>query len=777
MSHFFEGLGRVVVRFRWLVVLIWIVGTVVAVHSLPTLASQVDNNNGAFLPASAPSNQAAVLAQPLIGPQTRSQVPIVAATSASGLSGADQSALDAVVSRLRAVPSVISSHFLDTSPDGRAVELLVVSSVSPFDQGKSKTLIDNLNSALDTVSLPSDLQIHLAGQVATNVASQEQSAKQGKQIQDASLLFIVVLLFIIFRSLLAPIVTLLPAALVLGLSGSFIGGLGSAGALKISFFTQILLIVLILGAGTDYGLFLVFRVREQLLDGSEPKEAVVTAVRRVGESITASAATVVVALLTLLAASFGLYHDLGLPLAIGIATMLVAGLTLLPALLAILGRAVFWPTKTLPRDHSDGVWGRVASRLVRRPALTLTVGVLVLGALSLFALGFKPSGFGGDVSAPAGSSAAKGNAALVAYFPQSSANPTNVVMRFPTSVWKDPGQLESATEGLRDGREFSTVTGPLDPNGAPLTPGELSSLYHQLRPYGSAQELVTQPLDPPAGSGVSLAAYATYLTTARYISADGHTVQWETGLRAGTPGSTAALNAVPGIRTLVARVADQSGADASGVAGEAPALYDVSHISDGDVGKIVPIAIVAIGLVLALVLRSLIAPLYLILSVVLSYLASLGIAVIVFMRFGGQGGIIFLLPFLMFIFLLALGEDYNILVMTRIREEATKDTLRRAVVRSVGATGPTVTSAGLVLAGSFVVLAVVGGSGQGNGGIRVIGVGLAVGILLDTFVVRTVLVPATVELLGRWNWWPSRMARGTTDVDLTRSQRGPGASH
>jgi RND superfamily putative drug exporter len=390
---------------------------------------------------------------------------------------------------------------------------------------------------------------------------------------------------------------------------------------------------------------------------------------------------------------------------------------------------------------------------------TLTIGVLALGGLSLFALGFKPTGFGGDVSAPVGSSAAKGNAALTAFFPQSSANPTNVVMTFPTSVWEDPGQLRTADDGLRTGPYFSTVTGPLDPNGNPLTPAELSSLYHLVHPYGSAQELVTRGLVPPSGSKIPAAAYLDYLTTARFVSADGHTVQWEVGLRAGTPGSTAAIEAVPGMRALIARVARDAGADKSGLAGEAPALYDVSHISDGDVGKIVPIAIVAIGLVLALVLRSLVAPLYLILSVVLSYLASLGISVLVFMKIGGQEGIVFLLPFLMFIFLLALGEDYNILVMTRIREEARKDTLRRAVVRSVGATGPTVTSAGLVLAGTFVVLAVVGGSGPGNSEIRVIGVGLAVGILLDTFVVRTVLVPATVELLGRWNWWPSRMSR------------------
>jgi RND superfamily putative drug exporter len=214
-------------------------------------------------------------------------------------------------------------------------------------------------------------------------------------------------------------------------------------------------------------------------------------------------------------------------------------------------------------------------------------------------------------------------------------------------------------------------------------------------------------------------------------------------------------------------VAARAGAAADGVAGEAPALYDVSNISDGDLRHIVPVAVLAIGIVLALVLRSLIAPLYLILSVVLSYLASLGLSVIVFIKLGSSGGIVFLLPFLMFIFLLALGEDYNILVMTRIREEAGKRPLREAVVRAVGATGPTVTSAGLVLAGTFAVLAVVGGSGPGNGQVRQIGFGLAVGILLDTFVVRTVLVPSTVSLLGRWNWWPSAMGRHAAPASVS----------
>jgi RND superfamily putative drug exporter len=169
------------------------------------------------------------------------------------------------------------------------------------------------------------------------------------------------------------------------------------------------------------------------------------------------------------------------------------------------------------------------------------------------------------------------------------------------------------------------------------------------------------------------------------------------------------------------------------------------------------------------VLRSLVAPLYLLASVVISYLASLGLAVIVFIYFAHQGGLTFILPFLMFIFLLALGEDYNILVMSRIREEAARLPLREAVVKAIGATGSTVTSAGLVLAGTFAVFAVISARQPGGSSVESVGFGLAVGILLDTFVVRTVLVPATVTLIGRLNWWPAAMGRRPQDTTETRT--------
>ena len=324
---------------------------------------------------------------------------------------------------------------------------------------------------------------------------------------------------------------------------------------------------------------------------------------------------------------------------------------------------------------------------------------------------------------------------------------------YPRPVWTDPGQVAAAQAALRASGRFRTILGPLNATGTRLSPARYAQLYARLGPPGRL------PLVEPSGLGLPAAAYEAYRASPQFVSADGRTIQFEASLTAGPQQSTAALNATPTIRRVVRRAAAVSGARASGVAGEAAASYDIATTANHDLAVIIPIAAVAIAVVLAAVLRSLVAPLYLIVSVVLSYLSALGVATIVFIDIAGQAGISFFLPFLMFVFLLALGEDYNILVMTRIREEARRLPLREAVIRAVGRTGTTVTSAGIILGGTFAVLAAAAGSGAQSGQLRAIGVGLAVGILMDTFLVRTLLVPATVILLGRLNWWPSALAR------------------
>jgi putative drug exporter of the RND superfamily len=729
----------------------WVIAAVAVPRALPSLSSVTQGNNANFLPASAPSEHALKLAGPL-GGSTLTPVPVVAASAQGTLTQAEQAWLQKLQQDLGKVPTVVKVRDLGHSPDGQAAQLQVLSNVSQGGSGTGvTTLVKDLRNTIARDGPPPGLSVHLAGAVPIQVDQQAKSGNTDGQIQLLSIIFIIGLLLLVFRALLAPLVTLIPAVFAVTISGPLVAEAAHHG-LKVSPLAQILLIVLVLGAGTDYGLFLVFRVRENLRQGQDRRQAVIAAVERVGESITFSAATVIAALLSLLFATFEFYSDLGIPLAIGIGVMLLAGLTLLPALMAIFGRAVFWPSKTQAGTGKTGVWGRVSSRIVRHPVPTLVTGLVVFGGLAFAVTAYTPAGFGGETTAPAGSDSAAGAKILSAHFPQTSANPTNILYQLRQPAWNDLHALETARSQLAASGLFTTVTGPLNPNGATLTPAQLTALHDKLGP----PQLL--PATPPPGTSISPIAYQLYRATGLYISPDGRTVQFLTGLKAGDPSTTAAMNAIPAVRAEAATVARSIGAADYGVGGEAPAIYDISSISNSDLATVIPIAIVVIGILLALVIRSLVAPLYLILSVGLSYLAALGLSVLLFVEIAGDGGLVFFLPFLMFIFLLALGEDYNILVMSRIREEAQRLPLKEAVSRALTATGTTVTSAGLVLGGTFAVFAIVGAQ-QGSTQFRDVGAGLALGVLMDTFLVRTLLVPSTVVLLGRWNWWPSKMSR------------------
>jgi putative drug exporter of the RND superfamily len=525
----------------------------------------------------------------------------------------------------------------------------------------------------------------------------------------------------------------------------------------VSQIASLLLIVLVLGAGTDYALFLMFRVREEMRAGLPGNEAIVLGVARVGETITFSAGILVAALLSLATASFSLYSGLAAPLAIAIGLMLIAGLTLLPALLAIAGPVAFWPSSVRPGGGRTGWWGPACARIVRRPTATLVAGLLVFGALAVASAGYVASGFGGAATAPGGSDSAQGNALLAEHFPQSAANPTVIVLRLGRPVWAAPADVAAAERQLAADPQFTAVSGPFDANGTALTAAQYAALHAS---YGAPRALTAA-----AGAQVPralLAAYQAYRASGSYVSADGYTISFATSLAAGSPAATAAEEAVPAIRADAARAARLAGATASGVTGQAAFTYDVAQLSDSDLRTVIPIAIAVIAVLLAVVMRSLVAPLYLIASVVLSYFSALGLTVLVFVKAAGQPGLTFILPFLLFMFLLALGEDYNILVMSRIREEAHRLPLPEAVGRALNVTGTTVTSAGLVLAGTFGVLAIVGSGSAGQQNVRTIvdvGVGLALGVLMDTFLVRTLLVPSAAVLIGRWNWWPSRLGR------------------
>ena len=745
MHGFFVATGRFAVRFRWAIVLAWLVAAVLAHLFLPSLAGVAQDQSGNSLPASSPSVQAQRLAAPFQRPD-QTPVPVVIASPAGALTATDLAAIQRLAAGMSKVDRVQQIKDLGVSRDRQAAELQVLANVSTNATGPDQQLVAGLRHAITSAGLPRYLHAHLAGPLAAAVDTSQAGQRTLRIGQDLSILFIIVLLLAVFRSVLAPLLTLVPAVIVIQVAGPVIAEASKSG-LQIPSLTEILLIILVLGAGADYGLFLVFRVREELRVGRAPHDAVMVALAKVGESIAFSAATVIGALLTLLLATFSLYSSLGVPLAIALGFMLLAGLTLMPALLAIFGRAAFWPSTTTRRTASPGWWGRTASRIVARPALTLGLGLIAFGGLATAALSYTPAGLGIPPAA-SGSDSAAGNAILKAHFPAASQNPTIVVLRLPASLWTDPAPAFQAEGQLSKAPVFNSVGGPFEVNGVTLTARQLTLLHARFGEPGAL------PAAPPAASGMTPAMWSTYRSESQFISPDGRTVLLSVGLRAGDPDSNAALHQVPAIRAEVAAVARAVGATASGIIGDAPTTYDLSQASDGDLLRIFPIAILVIGLLLALVIRSLIAPIYLIASVALSYLAALGVAVLLFQDVLGAAGLSYFVPFLMFVFLLALGEDYNILIMTRIREEAAVIPLRRAVVRALERTGSTITSAGLILAGTFGVFAVVVSQAPGGAVYRDILASVAIGILMDAFVVRTLVVPSTVALLGRWNWWP-----------------------
>jgi RND superfamily putative drug exporter len=749
MENFMAGMARSAIRFRYLIIAVWLIAGSLCIALFPSLSSAVNTDNSSFLPASSPSVHALNLAAPF--QPTADTTGTLVVLGKSKLTSSDQQAITKLQNKIAKDDHVVSVSDQGLSKDGRVDKAQLVINVQTSSTDAAPT-VASIRSTMSSFDLPSGLSAYLTGQLPSAVDNQNSQAHAQQLTANLSVLVILVMLIIVFRAVAAPLVTLLPAIWVLLMSGAIIAEVSKAG-LQVSTITQTMLTVLLLGAGTDYGLFFIMRVREEMADGASPHQAIERAGRYVGESITFSAGTVIVALLTLLLATFGLYSGLGPALALGVGLMLLAALTLLPALLAVLGRAVFWP-RPVRRPQHEGAYARLADHVIAHPAVTLACGVLFLGVLGAFAAGFTSSGFGGQTTGPAGSQSANGTNVINDHYPAAVANPTQVLMVWKTSVWKNLTPVSNAETGLSKKSVFASVSGPFNPNGTALTTSQLSSLYAQLGPPGKL------PATEPAGTPVPAQQYALYRAEAQFISPDGRTVQYYTSLKAGSPSSTAALNDSPAVRSAVTSVQKANGAADSGVAGLAPVSYDVSTVSQSDLEKVVPVVIALLALLLGLLLRSIVAPLYLVATVLLSYFAALGLAVLIFQVGAGDSGLNFVLPFLLFVFLMALGEDYNILVMTRIREESRHAPLNQAVRTAAHHTGTTVTSAGLILAATFGVAGVTGATSQ----IKELGTAIALGVLIDTFLVRTLMVPAIVVLCRRWNWWPSRLSRRSAQI-------------
>ncbi len=685
---------------KWLVVVFWITAVIV-MYGFASKISEIENNEASsWLPGDAESTQALEAQLAFLSPDTLPA--IVVYERSGGLTPADQDKVAADATTFAELEGTeLEDGTLVTidgevtgpipSPDGEAAQVIV-----PMDLGADgwEAATDIVEQMRETAGSGDDgVTTHVtgpAGQAADSAAAFE--GIDGTLLL-ATVCVVVVILLLTYRS---PVLWLLPvisAGVALVSAQGVIYLLADNAGLTVNAQSIGILTVLVFGAGTDYALLLVARYREELRRHHDRHEAMAEALHRAGPAIIASAGTVVLGMLCLLAAQMNSTQGLGPVAAIGVAVGLLAMITLLPALLMIVGRWIFWPARPLegsPEPTASGLWARTGNSIARRPRIVWISTAVVLGAMCLGTLGLNAQGLTTAESFRGTPDSIEGEEVIAAHFETDVGSPVTII-----TTERDAAAVSEAVGGT-DG--IAEVTEPVTQGGSTYLEASLTSA-----PIGDE-------------------AYAT-----------------------------------------VERVRDAAHqADPASLVGGATALnLDIQDSSGRDNIVVIPLILLVVFLILAVLLRAIVAPLLLMATVVLSFGAALGISALAFEYVFGVGNSESSLPLFVFVFLVALGIDYNIFLMTRVREEALQIGTRRGALVGLSATGGVITSAGLVLAGTFAVLATLPVTFLWQMGFAV-----AIGVLLDTIVVRAVLVTALNLDLGRSMWWPSRLSRP-----------GPGSGH
>ena len=701
-SRVFAGLGQLVTRHPWRVIGAWIIIAVAVIATAPALPTT--SNEASFLPSSYESIKAQNLqdqAFPQAGKVDATAAIIVFARSDRGpLTPADKAKVASIASTLndKHIPNILSVTAGPASPNG-LVQTASVAMTNDMVNGsgtQAGDAIKILRADLEPLISGAGLYAGVTGAAAQQLDSQQSGNKAEQVVLLATLILILVLLLVIFRSPIIALMPIITIAIVAEVAQGLIADVNSALNLNANSQTTVILIVVLFGIGTDYILFLMFRYRERLRAGDAPKQAMATAVERVGEVIASAASVVIVAFLALLLSSLSIFRSLGPTLAIAVAVTLVAALTLIPAVVTLLGTRVFWPSKAWQREPKGARFAAIGRSLGKRPAVFAGVSGLVLVALAIGALGFKPTF---DLSSAGIPSTAESQVALTVLergLPPGATDPTQVYLH--------------ATSGT-------------------LTAAEIAD-------YGTKLKTM---------DGVGAVAPAN-------VSADKATAEYTVTLSE-DPQSTTAVNTVKNGLRPQAHAAAPPGTYAL-VGGTTAVFADIQAATNHDYAVVFPVAAVIILVILMLLLRSLVAPWYLMLSVGLGFGATLGATVLVFQVFAGQAGLVFLLPVYMYLFVVALGTDYNILMIARLREQAQQGMPpRQAAADAVRHAGPAIASAGLILAGTFASLVLAG-----NSILQQVGFAVAAGIALAAFVMAMFFSPSLTALIGNRAWWPGHQA-------------------
>jgi RND superfamily putative drug exporter len=585
----------------------------------------------------------------------------------------------------------------------------VAFTIAPIEASKVFHGTPTIEAIRDRVASEPPLEVHVTGWPSL-ISDYNSAIKEADfKLLGATIVLVLVLLIAVYRS---PILALVPLVVV-GVAFSVVNGivylLNRSTGLAVDSSSTSLLLVLMFGAGTDYCLLLVSRYGAKLRRTESAQDALRSSIPEAAPPMVASGLTVIAALVTLLAGVFGVFRTLGPVNAIGIAVVLLAGLTLLPAILSLLGRRAFWPstasvapTGKREPDGGEGRWRGVGLRVRSRPALYLGVSLAFLIACSA-GLAFWKTDLDPTGGFRASNDSTRGYEILKSAFPPGTVNPTSILVDRPSG----PVRAEDVAEVTSRVSSVPGVQAVVD-TGRRSTDGHaalLSTIYRD-NPFTQAALDRTQ--------------------TIRDTLADGH----------------------PGVQVLVG--------DGSGE------RLDARVAQSRDIKVIVPIVLLLVLATLILLLRALVAPLYLLGTVMLSYAATLGLTLTIFKFVFGREGFNSAMPLIIFIFLVALGSDYNIFLMSRVREEAARFGTREGTLNALAATGPVITSAGIILAGTFAVLMIIPAWD-----LTLIGFAVALGVLIDTFVVRSICVPAITWLIGERSWWPSSAQQGRHSTLVT----------
>ncbi len=693
-------LGSFIAKNRWWVIAAWVVVSVVITLFAPKLSSVTSSDQTSFLPSKYESVQAGKIAKDAFhNTDTDVEILIVKRHDGGVLTNVDRVAVQALAVNLQAahiakVQSVQTSD-QSVSKNGKAQMVQLAVNAEPTGGQEDVSITKDIRATVHKQLTDTELQAALTGSIAMNADGTATFNNAEKIVTFATFLLVIILPGIIFRSPVAAFAPVLAVSLVFTLSQSLIALAAKTFGFKIDETLSILFTVVLFGIGTDYILFLLFRYRERLRAGFRGREVVAFALSRAGEAILSAALVVAAAFAALGVSDFGIFKNLAPGLVICVLTMLLAVLTLIPAVVAVIGPRIFWPSKAWQKQPEGTVSKRVGGLVARRPGVIAAVATVVLLA---FAVGYPHYRANYDFTSmqPQDTESAMAYKDVTKLFSAGVLSPTQVILSSPTPL------AQSSIDTFTD-------------------------------------RIARLPKVTAAGSP--------------QISSDRKTVLQTVFLSVGNPNATGTLDYMQDTFRPAVQAATKATVPSSAhayVGGETAAIADVRSAVNRDLSVILPAAAVIIFIILALLLRSALAPLYLLITTALGFTATLGGTVYLFQGLQGKPGLIFFIPIMVYIFVVAVGTDYNILTMTRLREEVRNGfEPRKAADMTIEHSSATVTSAGLILAGTFGSLAFAGISVLGQ-----LGFAVAFGIILAAFIIAPLLVPSLAALLGYKVWWP-----------------------